>query len=402
VAAIHETLRVLKEQPLKHELWCVLTDGEERGMWGATDLTQRSDLPWGSAKPLVINFDARGDQGAVLLYETHVENLRAMQIAGPALAAPSVSTSLMVNIYQRLPNATDFTPYRKSGWAGWNFAVIGGAERYHTPNDTIQNLSRRSIQHFASHASSLVRKIDTLPPEQLQSIDDSERAVFFDLLGLTLLVYPATWNWWHLAAATVLWLVGWFFTTVPHGRVSRLLLVVGLIAVALAISGVAGWAITLALKSADVLPRRYINYGEIVCLLYPAAAAWIVLALARSLSIRCTRAEILSGIALVLLLIGAIACAKLPGGAYLLLLPACALSGLLAISGRWPLPRWSDRWFGLIACSVPALLYAPTYVLLAQAMGATYGTLITTGVALMLLPTILAYAPTTTTGQHRE
>lgn len=198
VAAILETLRVLKSQPSQYELWCLFTDGEERGLWGATDLVARKDLPWGSELPLVINFDARGDQGAALLYETHAHNLQAMRVAASALAVPRVSTSLMVNVYQRLPNGTDFTRFRKAGWAGWNFAVIDGAERYHTADDTIENLSLRSIQHFASHAINFIRKLDSLTADELRSIDDSEPGVFFDVLGQFLIVYPASWNWWQL------------------------------------------------------------------------------------------------------------------------------------------------------------------------------------------------------------
>lgn len=397
VAAILETLRVLQARPLKYELWCVFTDGEERGLWGAKDLVQRTDLPWGDAHPLVINFDARGDRGAALLYETHVNNLRAMQVASSAIAAPKVSTSLMVSIYQRLPNGTDFTPFRKSGWPGWNFAVIDGAERYHTAEDTIGNLSPRSIQHFASHAINLVRRIDSLSAQELQSIEDSEPAVFFDLLGLALIVYPVTCNWWQLCFASILWLTGWFVAREPK-RPGRVMLVAGLIALSLGLASVTGWAITAGLRAADVLPRRFVNYGETICLLYPAAAALIVLGLARGVSAWCTRVEIHSALLFALLVVGAVACARSPGGAYLVLVPACVLACLLIVDGSFSLPRFLNNSFGAIACGVPALLYAPTYVLLAQAMGPTNGVLITTGVALMLLPTILAWARTTAAG----
>lgn len=400
VAAILETLRVLKSQPLQRELWCVFSDGEERGMWGAKDLVERDDLPWGEAKPLVINFDARGDQGAALLYETQVNNLQSMQIAAAALARPKVSTSLMVNIYQRLPNGTDFTPYRNSGWVGWNFAVIDGAERYHTADDTLENLSPRSLQHFASHAVNLVRRIDTLGDRQLASLGHSEPAVFFDLLGQWLVVYPAAWNGRQLAIASGIWLAAWFLPAYPRMRASRVLLTAVLIGAAIVVSGLAGWLIMQGLKAADVLPRRYINYGELICLLYPMAAALVVMALARALASRCSRTEVLAGLVLVLLVVGGLASRSLPGGAYLLLLPALSLAILLAIHNWRPLPEALDRRFGWLACALPALLYAPTYVLLAQALGATYGGVITAGVALMLLPTILAWAPTTTAVPH--
>ena len=399
VAAILETLRVLKTQPLHYDLWCIFTDGEERGLWGAKDLVKRNDLPWGDAQPLVINFDARGDRGAALLYETHIKNLRAMVIASPALAPPKVSTSLMVNVYQRLPNGTDFTAYRQAGWPGWNFAVIGGAERYHTAEDTLGNLSPRSIQHFASHALNLVRRLDSLPAEELQSIEDSEPGVFFDLLGFVLITYPASWNWWQLGCAVVLWLAACVFAR-RRMRLGRVVLVAGSIAVALLVSGLTGWAIARGLKAADVLPRRYVNYGEMICLLYPLAAGLVVMSLARWLSRWCTRVEILAGLIFVLIAIGGTASQRFPGGAYLLLVPGCVLTIVLWIDCTLALPLRVDRLLGAMACAVPALLYSPTYVLLAQAMGPSYGALITTGVALMLLPTLLAWAPIAATVQH--
>lgn len=405
VAAILELLRVLKQQPLQYELWCVFTDGEERspvegrGLRGSSDLVARSDYPWGSEQPIVINFDARGDRGAVLLYETHVANLRAMRIVASALATPRVSTSLMVNVYRRLPNGSDFTTFRNAGWPGWNFAVIAGADRYHTADDTIANLSPRSIEHFAAHAYSLTRRLDTASEEELRSLEDSEPAVFFDILGQFLVVYPASWNWIHLASVGALWLASWLVSKRPI-RLSRCWLTVGLIAGAVVACGIAGWAITRGLQAADVLPRRFVQHSEWICLLYPLAAAFSVAFLGRRLAAWCTRLEIMSGTLIVLLVLSAGASAYLSGGAYLFLWPATFLALLLIVDARYELPRRIGDRLGVLACVVPALLYAPTYVLLAQAMGPTAGALITVAVALMLLPTLVPWAAPTAPIQH--
>lgn len=410
VAAILELLRVLKEQPLRYELWCVFTDGEERsevegrGLRGSSDLVKHTDFPWssenpGSETPVIVNFDARGDRGAVLLYETHVDNFRAMQIAGSGLARPRVSSSLMVNVYRRLPNGSDFTTFRNAGWPGWNFAVIAGADRYHTAEDTIDNLSPRSIQHFASHAYHLTRRLDALGEEELRSIEDSEPAVFFDILGQFLVVYPASWNWIQLAVAAVLWLASWMLSK-RRMRLSRCLLTIALIAAAVVVSGATGWAIARGLEAADVLPRRFVPHSEWICLLYPVVAAFIVAVTGRTLAARCTRSEIMFGTVFVLLALGAASSAYLSGGAYLFLWPALFLAVLLIVDARCePLGWASDQW-GLLACVVPAMLYAPTYVLLAQAMGPTAGVMITAGVALMLLPTLVPWATPTAPIQH--
>ncbi len=198
VAAILETARALQAQPLKHEVWILLTDAEEFGLWGSSALVERGQYPWGDQAPIVINFDARGDRGAALLFETHDNNLKAMQVAAGGIGAPRLSTSLMVGVYKRLPNGTDFTVYRRAGWCGWNFAVVAGADRYHTEEDNLANLSSRSLQHFAAHAHGLLKRLDRMSAEELVTLDQSEPATFFDVLGWFLVVYPARWNWWQL------------------------------------------------------------------------------------------------------------------------------------------------------------------------------------------------------------
>lgn len=394
VAAILELLRVLKAQPLEYELWCVFTDAEELGLVGALDLMRRSEFPWGQEIPVVINFDARGDRGAVLLFETHRDNLRAMRVAANCLASPVVSTSLMVNIYQRLPNGTDFTVFREKGCPGWNFAVIGGAERYHTPNDTLGNLSPRSIQHFALHGLSFVRQLDRLPADELKTLEISEPAVFFDITGFGLIVYPASWNWIHLLTVAIMFALGCFLAR-THLRWHMCFMILGAIIGALFISGVAGWAIARGLAISDLLPVRFVENYEFYCLIFVATSIMIVMLLGRGVSKVCSRAEILAGLIAVLLMFGLVASYGLQGGAYLFLWPSTFLAVLFMIDTCcWPIgsTRWRDlrENLGLIGCILPAILNGPTFVLLARAMGPRAGVLLTVAATLMLLPTIVA------------
>jgi hypothetical protein len=395
VAAILEIIRALHAEPLQYEFWCVFSDAEERGLWGAKDLVQRTDLPWGTAIPLVINFDARGDRGAALLFETHVKNLRAMQWVAPVLADPRVSTSLMVNIYQRLPNGTDFTAYRSITCPGWNFAVIGGAQRYHTAEDSWANLSPRSIQHFATHGLRLVRALDQLPADQLTQIEDSEPAVFFDCLGLFLVVMPARWNAWHCCGLGLAWLLLCFSLQFYAKARLRWHAVGGLvlgILTTLALGGLMGWAIERGWQAADLLPRRFVNYYEGMCLVYVLGSSGLIMALGRWGVWRCSRAELWISLLSVFLLTAVLSSTFFPGGAYLSLWPATVLAVLGLLDG-WR--YWPENWekaLAVLACLLPAVLYSPTYVLLAQAMGPTAGVLLSVGVTWMLLPTLVAWA----------
>ncbi len=403
VAAVLETLHHLKQAPLQHEFWCVFTDSEEFAMHGARALVDRDDLPWGDARPIVINLDARGDQGAVLLYETHVNNLAAMRLAADALADPKLSTSLMVNVYRFLPNATDFTIFQKAGWIGWNLAVIGGAERYHTPDDSLENLSMRSLQHFAAHTSRLLKRLDQLDDSQFDALSHSQPAVFFDWLGIVLLVYPASWNWWQWIILAVAWAILYAMRR-SSIRLSRVFTALGMASAIVALCACIGMMLASALRAADVLPRPFVRYDEWISLLYAAVGMLLTGFSARWLAMRANRTEICLGLCMFLLLLAIAANVRVPGAAYLLLWPATCMmvvvvvdqfgfvgrtgrAARIGLGGRIDSPR-----VGILACVVPAVLYAPTYVLLVDALGARAGLAITAFVGLILLPVCVAAA----------
>jgi len=87
--------------------------------------------------------------------------------------------NLIYEIYRMLPNDTDFTVYREAGMEGWNFAFIGNVKHYHTPDDRIENVDPRSIQHHAEQAFALMKKL----ANQRQVEIRPGRAVYFDYLG---------------------------------------------------------------------------------------------------------------------------------------------------------------------------------------------------------------------------
>ena len=110
--------------PLKDDLIFLFTDGEEAGLLGAKAFVD--EHPWAKDVRLVLNFDARGNSGSAIMFETSNQN--GALIRGFARSAPyPVTTSLSYEIYKRLPNNTDFTEFRRAGLAGLNFAYLNGA-----------------------------------------------------------------------------------------------------------------------------------------------------------------------------------------------------------------------------------------------------------------------------------
>jgi hypothetical protein len=189
VAAILETVRALRNSPsLKNDLIVLFTDGEEAGLLGAEAFV--SSHPWMKDVGLVLNFEARGDKGVSLLFETGVNN--RLVIEGVAKAAPyPTASSLFYALYKLLPNDTDFTVFRSRRIPGLNFAFGENLEAYHSRLDTAENLSAASLQHQGSYALSLARQFGQTDLARLGALTGDD--IFFDWFGGKLVAYGQNW-----------------------------------------------------------------------------------------------------------------------------------------------------------------------------------------------------------------
>jgi hypothetical protein len=200
VAAILETARALKAGPgLRNDIILLFTDGEETGLDGARAFA--SGCPWMKDLGLALNFDARGVTGPVFMYETGAGNGRVIRELAKAAPRP-VANSLMYEVYQHMPNDSDFTVFKQARLPGLNFAFIGDPQHYHAPTDDLAHVSRRSLQHDGSYALSLARHFGNLDLTQLEATD----AVYFDLFGRWLVHYPVAWASLLAVLAAVLFL----------------------------------------------------------------------------------------------------------------------------------------------------------------------------------------------------
>jgi hypothetical protein len=187
VGVLLETLRaLLSGPPLRNDVIFLVTDGEERGMLGAS-LFMR-EFPWRHDPGVVLNFEARGTGGPSYMFETSPGNawmIRALQAAVPQAEA----TSVAYEIYRRMPNDTDLSVFKGGGLAGMNFAFIEHPEFYHRPQDDLAHLDRRSVQEQGRYALSLTRVFGN----QDLTAPYSGDAVYFPTRLTSLIVYPAKW-----------------------------------------------------------------------------------------------------------------------------------------------------------------------------------------------------------------
>jgi hypothetical protein len=122
------------------------------------------------------------------MFETAPENgwvVRALSELDPRPFA----NSLALEVYERLPNDTDFTPFVEAGKQGLNFAAIGRGRVYHQSTDTPENLSEATLQHHGLRALAALRWFGAA---DLSTVT-APNVVYFSVPLLGLVVYDRSW-----------------------------------------------------------------------------------------------------------------------------------------------------------------------------------------------------------------
>lgn len=386
VVTILEAIRA-NTAPLANDLVVVFSDGEEPGLLGAQAFVDKHPL----AKDigLILNFEARGTAGPVMMFETSADN--AALIAGLAQGAIApVADSLFDAVYRLMPNATDMSVTKAAGIPGMNFAFIEGAQHYHNSGDSLEHLDSRSVAHAGSYALPLLAQFgNTALP--LASAQDSG---FFNLTATTLVRYPLWLAYALLAAAVLAFVVvlrgrergGALWRELMQGAAYALLLLIatwlgtGLLnelvhtaAGEAALHGLADWlllAYAVLAVGLFLLISAWVNggvrfYGNIVgavvalCFALLAGLSMppaLVLALIVGLLLFALRgrpraAALRNGAFGLLLLIAAVAVVLRPAAMHVLLLPALAML-LIELAGRVAVRDAARREFGVGAVSL--------------------------------------------------
>jgi Zn-dependent M28 family amino/carboxypeptidase len=88
VATILETIRALEAHgPLRNRIGVLITDGEEYGLTGAEAFVRDQPDLWRDVR-LVVNLEARGNHGPVLMFETGRDNFGLIRLFSQACPVP--------------------------------------------------------------------------------------------------------------------------------------------------------------------------------------------------------------------------------------------------------------------------------------------------------------------------
>lgn len=197
VASALEILRAIKARGVPaRDVVVLFTDGEEIGLSGARDFWPRDGAA--AHVGVVVNLEARGAGGRATMFETGAGNGAMMALFAKSVAHP-VANSLSVMAYRRMPNDTDFTLVREKGLPGFNFAIMGRPQYYHSPRATIDRLDPRSVQDMGDQALGIVSALAFAPTLPGRSAD----AVFFGIGGAGMAHYGIATGWWLLIGAAV-------------------------------------------------------------------------------------------------------------------------------------------------------------------------------------------------------
>jgi hypothetical protein len=192
VVSILESLRAFlaKGTQPKNDIIVLISDAEELGLLGAQGFVD--EHPWSKDVGLVLNFEARGSGGPVVMFvETNQGNKNLIRAFDQAHTSRPFSNSLFYSVYKLLPNDTDLTIFRKNGDVpGYNFAFIDDHFDYHTAQDNYERLDRNTLQHLASY---LMPALTYFAMADLNELSSETDLVFFNFPGMGLINYPFSW-----------------------------------------------------------------------------------------------------------------------------------------------------------------------------------------------------------------
>lgn len=317
VAAVIEIARALKSMPApRHSIIILIDDGEEAGLLGAHAFVTQS--PWAKDVRAAVNLEARGTSGPSMMFETGSANYWAIKLYSEHAARPATS-SIFYQVYKQLPNDTDFTVFKASGYQGVNFAYIGDVNHYHTPLDNFENADPRSLQHHGENALPMILALansDLSPPVK--------EAVFFNLFERLVIFWPAGWSFPIAIVALVLLLfqVGWLIA--KHRLLPSALLwgVVNWLAIFVT-TGVLALIFQKILHVAGVMPTNWVAHPLPLQITFWCLAISVVTVVSLAFESRSGFWGLWAGVWIWWALFSVVVCWLTGGIGYVLLVPSC-------------------------------------------------------------------------------
>ncbi|MDA2805031.1 M20/M25/M40 family metallo-hydrolase [Nocardiopsis suaedae] len=187
VAAMLESARAMAAGAApRNDIVFLFTDAEEAGLLGAEAFT--SQHPLGQDGGAVLNWEGRGSSGPSSVFRSAPLNDSGV-IGVLAQGAPHPrGDSASAASFADQPYDTDMTVFTDAGFAGLDSAFGGDAAHYHSAQDTVENLSRATLQH---HGDNMLGMARALGDRDLGTLESGDPATYFTAAG-RMVVYPSS------------------------------------------------------------------------------------------------------------------------------------------------------------------------------------------------------------------
>ena len=212
VCALLEAMLDQAGKPRINSLYFLITDGEELGLLGARRFIE-SHPELRDKIELVVNFEARGNSGGLLMFETSVNDYTIVKQYKKQNLHP-ISFSMAPAVYRLMPNGTDLSEFLQAGYRGMNFAAIGGSEHYHMPTDDFEHLDKDTAWHYLLTAKAFA---DMAAFMDLSRLDANDDGVYFPFFPGRLVIMTATFAR-VVAGALFVMSVLWIVWTLRRGK----------------------------------------------------------------------------------------------------------------------------------------------------------------------------------------
>ncbi|CAH1155482.1 unnamed protein product [Phaedon cochleariae] len=189
VAAMLEILRKLSvspERPL-HNIVFLFNGAEETPLQASHGfITQHA---WANECKVVVNLEACGHGGKIILFQTGPENPWLLKYYGRVPHPYGQAAGEEIFQSGLIPSDTDFRIFRDfGGLVGLDMAFYKSGYRYHTKYDDFENIPPGSYQHVGDNILFLVKQLANAP-ELSEGTNVPGKMVYFDILGLFMVSY---------------------------------------------------------------------------------------------------------------------------------------------------------------------------------------------------------------------
>lgn len=188
VSTILEVLRNIKgnEKLVQNGIKVLITDGEEMHLVGSREeFTNHSSLYENVS--FVINLEARGNSGPVIMFQINEKNDRVLKLYKNANYP--MTSSLITDLFME-SGRSDFLNMKKNGLVGINLTTLDKVEYYHTPEDSYENINKKSLLHYGDQVLPIVKEfIYSDKYNDVNYLKQGKKSIFFTLLPNVILDY---------------------------------------------------------------------------------------------------------------------------------------------------------------------------------------------------------------------